>query len=131
SRGGEAEDAVLIGLDPDGPGAPRTLTEGRVAVANGEAVFSASGFSEVWQVGDVAELDDSGLEVEVVGVARDAAANASPTLYVPLTTYEELVRTRIGTAAPLPVSFVAVHVDDGGDPATVAAAIESSVDGLA
>ena len=130
NRGSEDEDAVVVGLDFAAPGVPTTLAEGRLPAAEGEALFSTSGFSPAWEVGDIASLQGSDVEVEVVGIADDAAANASPTLYLPPATYESILRSRIGPAAPVPLSFVAVAVESGMDADAVAASIGSQVEGV-
>jgi putative ABC transport system permease protein len=130
-RDGVQEDAVVIGVEEGRPGLPVTLGDGRVPRAEGEALVSTSGFGEAWATGDRAVIVDTDLAVEVVGTAPDATANASATLYVPLATYEALVRSRVGPQAPLPISFLAVTVDEGADPEAVAADIESAVTDVA
>lgn len=126
--GGEDLDVALWGFDPEGPGAPTTLVEGRLPDASGEAVFSASSFDDALTVGD--DLTVAGQEVKIVGVADDAAFNVLPTLYTTVPTYESVVQARAGGAPEVPISLVAVTVADGAAPEVVAADIEAGVGGV-
>lgn len=78
-NGGSQSDAALIGFERDDAGGPRSLTAGRAPAATGEAVGSAGDF----KVGDTVGLAaGGGPEFKVVGLARDAQIQVTPTLFV-------------------------------------------------
>lgn len=131
SVGGEQTDAVLIGLDANGPGVPSTVTAGRLPQTAGEAVFSGSGFESAYDLGSTAQVVPGDTALEIVGIAANAAFSASPTFYVPADTWTEAVEGLTGGAGgPLPVNYVAVAPADGVPPETLAARITSEVEGV-
>jgi putative ABC transport system permease protein len=71
-----------------------------------------------------------GVEFKVVGTADDAAFNVLPTLYVPFDDYVLASQKRAGAAIDVPPSLIGVTVADGADPATVAQALNGSIDGI-
>lgn len=125
---GEEQGAALIGFQPGAPGTPTTLAEGRLPRADDEAVASGSGFDAGFPLEAVVSLGDT--DVEVVGTATDAAYNATPTLYLPWDGFEAFVQARTGAPGPVPLSAVAVVVDEGSDPGAVAERISAEIDGV-
>ncbi len=126
--GGEEEEVSLIGVEPDGPGVPTDVLDGRLAEADGEAASSGSGFSPAFAVGDRVTVGD--VELEVVGEVGDAASNALPTLYTTTATLGEVVRAQVGSDEDPPLSLVAVAAEDGVEAAALAERITDAVDGV-
>jgi putative ABC transport system permease protein len=123
---GESVDTQIFGVDPDGPGAPGGLADGRLPQAAGEAAVDGGGVA----LGDVITLDPSGVELTVVGLLRGAQFNAIPTAYTDLATYEQVVSATFPGLPFVPINAVAFTVADGVDTAAVAAAISESVPGV-
>lgn len=125
--GGEGLEAVLFGIDPEGPGAPTTVVDGRLPEAVGEVVASVqdeSGFG----IGDTVKLEPHGQELTVVGIAEAAQLNVLPTLYGTFDTYTEAVRGRAPVLQDVPASILAVSLVDGAEPVDVAERITAEVD---
>ena len=121
-------DIAIVGGDPDGPASPQDVEEGRRPEAPDEALFSGSSLDSAFAVGDTVQVGDRTLTV--VGTSSDAALNVLPTFYVPLETFTEAVRARAGASIDVPVSWIGVTVEDGGDATAVATAITEGVEGL-
>lgn len=128
STGGEEIDVQLVGGDPTGPSLPAELADGRAPGAPGEAVFSGSSFDESLEIGRQVTVE--GVVFEVVGTADDAAFNVLPTLYVDFEDYATAVRTRAGAPIDVAPSLIGVRVGQGADPASVAASLTGSVEGI-
>jgi putative ABC transport system permease protein len=126
---GEAVDATLVGYRLGSTGGPRTVSAGRLADRPGEAVASTGSEEEGFGLGDevVAPGDE---RIEIVGLATDASLNVTPTLYLDRTTADAARRAQNPDAAVIPVSALAVVVEDGADPAAVAQAVTDEVDGV-
>ena len=120
---GSAEDAQVFGFEPDAPGAPGGLTDGRLPSAEGEAAVDGGGV----EIGDTVTLQPTGIELTVVGLLRGAQFNAVPTAYVVLSTYEEALVAANPGLPFVPVNAVAFDVEDTADVAQVAAAITETV----
>jgi putative ABC transport system permease protein len=126
----EAVDATLVGHRLDGPGGPREISAGRAARSPGEVVASDGAEDEGFDVGDVVQVAPGGQELEVVGLVPDAQLSVTTTLFLDIETYLELRRAQNPDAPSVPISAVAVDVEDGADPAAVAADITGSLDGV-
>lgn len=126
---GEEADAVLVGIDPGAPGTPSEVA-GQLP-DDGQALASGSGFAPGYPVDSTVTVEPGGIELAVVGEAVDAAANASPTLYVTLSTFGELAAAR-GSAptGTTPLSWVGVAPADGVDATTLADRITDQVEGV-
>ena len=124
---GELTDATVFGHELDGPGRPAQLADGRRPTSDGEAVASSGG---ELGIGDTVLVQPGGVELEVVGTARDLSFSVTPTLFTSFSTYEAVQRGANPDAPGVVPSAVAVIVDDGADAAAVADRIEASVDGV-
>ena len=131
---GEEADAVVVGIEPGAPGTPSEV-DGELP-GDGQALASGSGFDRGYPTGSTVTLEPGGIALDVVGEAVDAAANASPTLYVTLPTFRQLAAARTGGSADgapaggTPVSWVGVTPADGVDATTLADRITAQVDGV-
>jgi putative ABC transport system permease protein len=120
---GAPVDASLLGFEEPELGAPQTITEGRLPEAPGEAVGSDADADSGFGVGDTVTVEPGGLEITVVGLARDVQLNAGPTLFVPYATYVDAVRSVNPDAAePLP-NVLAVTPADGVSPSDLVATV--------
>ncbi|MCC6437174.1 MAG: ABC transporter permease [Acidimicrobiales bacterium] len=105
---GEGGDGVpietsILGYEDPGLGAPTTLVEGRLPEGPGEAVASDADAELGFGVGDTVTVLPGGLDITVVGLARDVQLNVTPTLFVTYDTYVQSVRSRNPDAGePLP-----------------------------
>lgn len=125
--GGAEVDATVFGVDPDGPGAPGRLVEGRLPGA-GEIVVDRADAVSGLELGATVTTEAGGRSYRVVGVVEDSQLNAGATAYTPLPEYEALVRARNPAAPVVPLNAVAVRAD--GVPADVLAQrITDDVDG--
>jgi putative ABC transport system permease protein len=128
---GEEVDGVVVGIDPGAPGTP-TDVEGDLP-GDGQALASGSGFQPGFEVGTRVVAGPDGTELEVVGRAGDASANASPTLYVTAPTFTDVVA---GTGGPPsggdgpPLSWVGAVPAGDTTPEQLAERIERDVDGV-
>ena len=120
---GTAADVQVFGFEPDAPGAPSGLVDGRLPAAAGEAAVDGGGAA----IGDVIVLDPAGTEFTVVGLLRGAQFNAIPTIYTPIATYDEAFAATNPGLPFVPINAVAF---DAADPTAVAASIETGVDGV-
>ncbi|MGB5756710.1 MAG: FtsX-like permease family protein [Acidimicrobiales bacterium] len=89
----EQYDTTILGYEDQQLGAPTTLTQGRYPSASGEAVGSDVDASNGFGIGDTVTVEPGGLEIVIVGLARDVQLNAGPTLFVSFETYVEAVRS--------------------------------------
>jgi putative ABC transport system permease protein len=128
TAGGETRDAVMFGYVLGGPGAPTTLSQGRLPARDDEAVAGAGDEDQGFGIGDRVSVLPDGRPIVVVGLARDARYSVSTALFVSYPTYVAARRTANPDALRVTPSAVAVTVADGEDPATVAERIGSEVD---
>lgn len=149
---GADTDAVVVGIEPGGPGTPVDIVAGRLPEVAGEALASGSGFTDAPAVGTTLTAAGA-VELEVVGEAANASANATTTFYVTTATVAEVVaanRAAAGGDAAAPSgddageaagdagpgtdptfwSWIAVRSDDGVDPEALAERITIDVDGV-
>jgi len=125
--GGKLRDAALFGYEPGRPGAPTTLTEGRLPVGPFEAVASSRDAGEGFRIGDTVRLVLGGHAIKVVGLARDINYSVLPTLFTTFDTYVTARRDANPQAAVVYPSAVAVQTDAGASAAMVRDAINRTV----
>lgn len=130
TAGGEERDTVIFGYELGRPGEPTTLVEGRLPEGAGEAVASEKDRADGYDIGDVVQVQPDGVEITVVGLARDINYSVAPVLFVDFATFEDAKRTRNPDAADILPSALAVQVADGATPDQVAADINATVDGM-
>ncbi len=126
----EDTDASIFGYELGGPGAPTSLVSGRLPERDGEAVVSSStdgvgGFA----IGDQVTVLPGDVTLEIVGTADDLNLSVTPTLFISYATWEDARLSVNPDATAVLPSAVAVTVDDGADPATVASSITEQVPG--
>ena len=117
---GETFDTTVIGyeLGPDGNGigAPSTVVDGRLPMADDEAVVSDADVQLGYGIGDTVTLLPGGKQITVVGVALDVQLNVSPTLFVSYDTYLDAVASvNPDAGTPLPNVLGVVPVDGVSD----------------
>jgi putative ABC transport system permease protein len=116
--GGEDSDAAIIGYDRADLGAPGELTAGRLPRAAGEAVGSATDFA----LGDRVRQQAAGARagvgrtLRVVGLARDAQLQVTPTLFVAWPDYVAAVRAGNPDVTTVLPSALGVRAERGVTP---------------
>jgi hemin transport system permease protein len=128
--GGELVDTTVFGYELGGPGAPTTLSFGRLPERDGEAVASAQDASRGYGIGEQVTFVPGDTVITVVGLADDAEFNVQPTLFVSFTTYEALVRAANPDARGVLPNLIGVEPAAGVAPEAVAASIAAEVDGV-
>ena len=118
-------DAALIGYEHDDLGAPEPLSAGHLPTRAGEAVGSSSDF----RLGQhVAILGQSGgPTLTVVGLARDAQIQVTPTLSVRWPDYVAAVRAANPDAAAVLPNVIGVRPEAGLSPGAVAQRINDAL----
>lgn len=110
---GEQTESTILGYDDASLGAPSELVDGRYPERAGEAVGSDADASTGFGLGDTVTVEPGGLEITIVGLARDVQLNAGPTLFVDYDTYLDAVSSANPDAGdPLP-NVIAVAPADG------------------
>ncbi len=104
-------DVQVFAYQPSQPGGPTTIAAGQVPTQSGQAVMDASGI----EVGDTVVLEPGAISVTVTATAINAQFSALPTVYIPWTDFEALVRAINPTAPVVPVNAVAVIADGTAD----------------
>ena len=125
----ELEDATLFGYELGGPGSPTTLSDGRLPTADGEAVASSNS-GDGYAIGDVVTVLPGDYEIEIVGIATNAAFNVQPTLYASYATYEEALKLQNPDATAVLPTLVAVEPEPGVEPVTLSTRITEEVEGV-
>lgn len=126
--GGDPADASIIGFEQADLGAPRSVDEGRLPEAPGEAVAGGAEAGSGFDVGDVVVVEPGGVEVEVVGTAAGASLFATPTLFTPYATWADAVAAANPDAAtPLP-NVLGVRPAEGTSEGEVIDAINAASD---
>ena len=128
--GGTITDTTVFGYELGGPGAPTTLSDGRLPGAEGEAVASIADAEAGYGLGATLLVVPGDVPIRVVGVAEDINFNVQPTLFVSYPTYERLVRATNPDARGVVPSLVGVEPRSGITPADLAARIDRSVEGV-
>ena len=87
AAGGKNRDATIWGYELGKPGAPTTLTDGRLPTADFEAVASDGNGDKGFTLG--ARITPEGLRrpITIVGIARDANYSVLPTMFTTYATY--------------------------------------------
>ncbi len=112
TAGGDPYDTTILGYEDPELGAPTTLESGRYPEAPGEAVGSDADAPNGFGIGDTVVVEPGGLEITIVGLARDVQLNAGPTLFVTYETYVDAVRSVNPDASePLPNILAAAPAD--------------------
>ena len=122
---GASVDVQVFGFEPDAPGSPSGLSDGRLPSAPGEVAADGGNVA----IGDTVALDPAGTELTVVGLLRGAQFNALPTMYVDLATYSAAAAATNPGLPFVPINAVAFDVVPGSDAATVASDITATVPG--
>jgi putative ABC transport system permease protein len=123
---GTLQDTTVFGYELGGPGAPTTLSQGRLPGTEGEAVASAADFA-IGQRLTVVPGDEA---VTVVGLADDISFNVQPTVFVSYPTYERLVRSANPDARAVLPNLVGVEPSSGVDAEALAPTITRTVEGV-
>ena len=120
---GERFDTSMIGYDDPDLGAPSELVAGEYPSSPFEAVASDADADSGFDIGDTVVVRPGGLEITVVGLARDVQLNAGPTLFVDYDDYVATVQsTNPDAGQPLP-NVLAVAPADGESPDSTVTAI--------
>ena len=127
---GTLVDTTIFGYELGGPGAPTTVSDGRLPERDGEAVASAQDATKGYDIGAQLTIVPGDTPLTIVGLARDAEFNVQPTLFLSYATYEGLVRSTNPDARGVLPNLVGVETTSGADPATVATAITAQVQGV-
>ena len=130
-RAGDAQtETTILGYENADLGAPTSVVDGRLPEAPDEGIASDVDASGGFGVGDIVRIEPGGLEIEVVGLARDSQLNGSPTVFVTYPTYVDAVRSANPDARePLP-NVLGVAPAEGVDDATLAERINDLSEGL-
>jgi putative ABC transport system permease protein len=124
------QDAALIGYEPGKPGAPTTLTDGRLPTAPFEVVASSRNRDAGFGLGERVELAKGGRKLTVVGLASDINYSVLPTMFTTFDTYAAARRdANPGTTTVWP-SAVAVAVAPGASARAVRDEINARVRGV-
>jgi putative ABC transport system permease protein len=130
---GERFDTTIIGyeLGPDGNGigAPTDVVEGRLPVADDEAIVSDADVRLGYDVGETVTLLPGGKTIEIVGLAANAQLNVAPTLFTSYDTYVDAVASANPDAGtPLPNVLGVIPADGFTPEETVASINDQSLD---
>ena len=128
---GEPHDASLFGINPDGPGGPSDLVEGRLASSPGEAVVDASDVRRGFELGAVVEVEGTDVQLRIVGVTRGGRFGGIATLYVPYATWERVFDQQFPDATELRPPLLAITAAPGVAPAVLADRVNDQVAGIA
>jgi putative ABC transport system permease protein len=130
-------DTFFFGYEPGSPGAPTTLTRGRLPQSANEAVASALDVNAGLDLGDRIEVVPGStaaqpLQITIVGLATDIRFSVQPTLFVTYATYVNARRVTNPDAAGQPVlpSAIVATPAPGVTAQTVSDRINDNVDGV-
>ena len=127
---GELRDTSVFGYELGGPGAPTTLSAGRLPERDGEAVASSSDASAGYGIGQTVTVVPGDTPVTIVGLADDVQFNVQPTLFLSFATYERLVLATNPDALAVLPNLVGVEPASGVDPVSLATSITEQVQGV-
>ncbi len=130
--GGDELDVVLFGYELGGPGAPRTLVDGRLPRAADEGVTSDIDEDRGFAIGDVVTVIGPGgrLPIRIVGRASDLRFSVEPAVFVSYDTFVRAAQVANPDAADVPPAMVAVEPEEGVAPVELADRITRTVDGV-
>lgn len=128
--GGALRDATLFGYELGKPGAPTTVTSGRLPQADFEAVASDGNADKGFRLGATIRLERGNRAVRIVGIARDANYSVTPTMFTTFVTYEQARKDANPGARVVIPSAVAATVDRSVSPTTVTDRINRQIDGV-
>lgn len=113
---GELSETTIWGYEGADLGAPTSVSGGRLPQAPGEALASEADADVGYGLGDIVTVEPGGLELTVVGLARDVQLNAGPTLFVVYETYADAVQAANPDAGePLPNILALSSLGDVGE----------------
>jgi putative ABC transport system permease protein len=129
---GDELDVALFGYALDGPGAPTRLVEGRLPRDDGEGVASDIDAGRGFAVGDTVSVigPDATYPITIVGRSEKLRFSVDPAVFVSYRSYEDASRVKNPDAVSITPSMVVVDPEPGVDPATLAARITRTVDGV-
>jgi len=127
---GELRDTSVFGYELGGPGAPTTLSAGRLPERDGEAVASSSDASAGYGIGQTVTVVPGDTPVTIVGLADDVQFNVQPTLFLSFATYERLILATNPDALAVLPNLVGVEPASGVDPVSLATTITEQVQGV-
>jgi putative ABC transport system permease protein len=128
--GGKPQATAIIGYEVDGLGSPTTLAKGRLPTGPGEGVASESDADNGYDVGDIVTIEPGGLSIAIVGLARNANINVTPTLFTTYATYERAVAASNPDARPPLPSAIGVEPAAGVSDAELVERINAASDQL-
>jgi len=130
--GGKELDVAVLGYVLGGPGAPTDVVEGRRPRSDGEGVASDIDADRGFALGDTVRVvgPDGTYPITIVGRAHDIRFSVNPGVFVSYATFEAASRVKNPDALAVLPSMVAVSVERGADPITVAARIDRTVPGV-
>lgn len=122
-------DATVIGYQPDGPGGPTRLVEGRLPAGPTEAVASREDRRKGFDIGSTVISTAGDVNLTVVGLTESSRSNVAPTMFVTNEGFAGLKRAANPDTKVVFPSLIAVQPAPGVDPATLAARITAQVPG--
>lgn len=128
--GGKQRDTIIFGYELGRAGAPTTLIDGRLPAAADEAVASEKDRADGFEIGDVVQVLPNGVKITIVGIARDINYSVAPVLFTAVETYLAAKKTANPDAVHILPSAIAITVQPGRSPASVAQRINEQVDGV-
>jgi len=105
----ELLDATIIGYERADLGAPQNLDEGRLPDKDGEVVASLESRADGFDLGETVRVEPGGLELTIVGLARESQLNVGPTLFASAATFGEAVKARNPDAGALLPNVIALQ----------------------
>lgn len=114
------EATSILGYENFRLGGPASLVEGRLPERQGEVVMNEVDEVFGFGVGDVIQVQPTGLTLTIVGAAADVGLNGLPTLFTTTETYLDILRTRNQGSMLPPANALGVRAAQGvTDSATV------------
>jgi hemin transport system permease protein len=129
-RGGELKETTVFGYELGGPGAPTTLSSGRLPAAPGEAVASSSDASGGYGIGQTITVVPGDTPLTIVGLADGIQFNVQPTLFTSYATFDRLARATNPSATEVLPNLVGVEPAADVDPIALANTITEQVRGV-
>jgi putative ABC transport system permease protein len=127
---GGTEATSVLGFDDSALGGPTDLTDGRLPDAPGEVLMNRADEAFGFELGSVVQVQPTGLELTIVGVADDVGLNGLPTLFTTTDTYLDVLRTRNPDAGLPPPNAIGLDPSAGSTQAEMIAAVNALGDDL-